>query len=64
MKELKNILVISSADPSVSAGVVAVDYYKALKKSGYNVDFLTKNKSTDYSDFFYIKQSYEWKSNL
>lgn len=58
MKELKNILVISSADPSVSAGVVAVDYYKALKKSGYNVDFLTKNKSTDYPDFFYIKQSY------
>lgn len=58
MKEiLKNILLISSANPSVAAGVLAVDYYKALRKTGANVDFLTKNKSVDYYDFLYVKEN-------
>ena len=55
MEVIKNILIVSSADPSVAAGVLAVDYYNALKKNGYDVDFLTKNKSLDYPDFLYIQ---------
>lgn len=55
--QLKNILIVSSANPSVAAGVLAVDYYKALKKTGANVDFLTKNKSEDYPDFFYVEEN-------
>lgn len=52
-----NILVVSSANPSVAAGVLAVDYYNALTKSGANVEFFTKNKSIDYPDFLYIKEN-------
>lgn len=55
--QLKNILIVSSADPSVAAGVVALDYYNALKKTGTKVDFLTKNKSVDYPDFFYVEEN-------
>ena len=61
MESKKNILLISSANPSVASGVLAVDYYNALKKSGVNVDFLTKNKSVDYPDFLYIKETFSNK---
>lgn len=53
----KSILIISSANPSFGAGGLAIDYYKALKNEGYDIDFLTKNKNLDYSDFLYIYES-------
>lgn len=58
MDVIKNILIVSSANPSVAAGVLAVDYYNALKKNGSEVDFLTKNKSLEYPDFLYIQDNY------
>lgn len=60
--ELKNILFVSSANPSVAAGVLAVDYYKALKGNGYDVDFLTKDRSRDYPEFLYVRESIFEKS--
>lgn len=57
MDVIKNILIVSSANPSVAAGVLAVDYYNALKKNGSEVDFLTKNKSLEYPDFFYVEEN-------
>lgn len=54
---MKKILIISSANPSVAAGVLAVDYYKALSQSGYEVEFLTKVKNSQYPDFFYISKT-------
>lgn len=61
MESKKNILLVSSANPSVAAGVLAVDYYNALKKYSSDIDFLTKNKSLDYPEFFYIKENYASK---
>lgn len=53
----KNILIVSSANPFIASGVLAVDFYNALKKSGADVDFLTKEKSLEYPDFLYIKEN-------
>ena len=53
---LKDILIISSANPSVAAGVLAVNYHEALKNAGYNVDFLTKDKNSDYPEFLYVHE--------
>ncbi len=41
MKENPKILYISSADPTVGPGVIAMDHYNALKQNGAEVDFLT-----------------------
>lgn len=38
----KSILMISSANPTVTAGRLALDYYNALKLAGNDVDLLTK----------------------
>lgn len=37
----KKILYISSLDPTVGPGAIAMDHYKAFKQYGYEVDFLT-----------------------
>lgn len=37
-----NILIISSANPSIGPGTVGMEYYHAFQKGGYDVDLMTK----------------------
>lgn len=48
------ILLISSASPLKGPGRVALDYYKAFKQEGYEIDFLTLYPVVGYPDIRYI----------
>ena len=48
------ILVISSVDPTVGGGVVALNFYNALKNAGIETDFLTKYKVDGHPEFLFV----------
>lgn len=54
-KSKPSILIISSANPTTGAGVVAEDYYKALSLHGFEVDLLTHYKCNSHPEFLYVK---------
>ena len=57
MKESNHkILFISSANPIKGPGTIGLDIVNALKKYGYNVDFLTKYKVDRIPDIKYVYQ--------
>lgn len=58
------ILIISATDPTKSSGVVAMNFYNALKKSGYDVDFLTKHYVKSHPDFLYLYKYERWPNYL
>ena len=51
---MPKILVISSVDPTRSAGIVAMNFYKALKEAGMEVDFLTKYAVQGHPEFLHV----------
>lgn len=51
---LPRVLLISSVDPNVGPGVVALEQYNALKRGGLDVDFLTKYPVDNHPDFISI----------
>lgn len=61
MPEKGNILFISSANPIVGTGSIAMDYVKALQQGGYHVDFLTKYKVDSYPEILYVTRRYKNK---
>lgn len=52
-KSLK-ILVISSADPTIGPGVVGLEHFNALKRGGFDVDFLTKYPVKGHPEFISV----------
>lgn len=57
MKENPKILYISSADPTVGPGVIAMDHYNALKQNGAEVDFLTLRRVKNNTEIKYIYEN-------
>ena len=58
-----SILLISSADPLVGAGRVALDYYKAFRKNGLNIDFLTLYPVCGFPEIRYVdKKPQKWRA--
>ena len=57
---LPKILVISSVDPLYGPGMVALDHYNALRKSGAQVDFLTKYPVDGHPEFLSVCHA-RWK---
>lgn len=53
-KELKNILIISSANPVFGPGVLARDAKNALENENFNVDVLTLFEVKNHSEYEYI----------
>lgn len=51
---MPKILIISSVDPTRSAGVVALNFYNAFKKAGIEADFLTKHAVPSHPEFLHI----------
>lgn len=51
---MEKILFISSADPTVGPGTIAMDYFNAFRKHGYEVDFLTKYKVEHHPEIKYV----------
>lgn len=50
------ILFISSVDPTIGPGAIALDYYHAFQKGGYEIDFLTRTKVLDHPDIKYVEE--------
>ena len=41
MSRQKRVLILSSLNPTVGSGTVALDFYRAFAEAGYVVDLLT-----------------------
>ena len=54
MVNKKKILIISSANPVIGAGVGASDMYQLFIEKGYDVDLLTKYKINGYDSFLSV----------
>lgn len=52
----KKILILSSANPLIGPGVLAIDLYKALSEAGVEVDLLTKFPVEGHPEFLYVKK--------
>ena len=63
-KSLPRILVISATDPTKAIGAVAMNFYSALKKHGYDVDFLTKHRVKDHPEFRYLWDLTRWPNYI
>lgn len=50
-KQIKSVLVLSSANPTVGPGTLAADYWAALRKGGYDADLLTLNPVEGHPEF-------------
>lgn len=61
---LPSVLIISAVNPMHSAGTVAMNFYMALKKAGYDVDFLTKCKVKGHPEFDYIYDLTHWPNYI
>lgn len=49
-----SVLVISSVSPSIGPAVIGLQYYKALKQKGLDVDFLTKYPEPNHPEFLWV----------
>ena len=49
-----NILVLSSASPSVGPAVMGAQIYEALKQMGLDVDFMTKYPEPDHPEYLWV----------
>lgn len=56
MSKKGNILFISSADPLVGPGAIALDYVKSLRQGGYTVDLLTRYKIDCLPEIMYVEK--------
>lgn len=61
-KELKNILIISSANPESGPGVLAKDAKDALENENFNVDILTLFEVKNHSEYKYIFKNNKFSS--
>lgn len=52
-----SVLVISSASPSIGPAVIGLQYYKALKQKGLDVDFLTKYPEPNHPEFLWVVEN-------
>lgn len=52
-----SVLVISSASPSRGPAVIGLQYYKALKQKGLEVDFLTKYPEPNHPEFLWVVEN-------
>ena len=60
-----SILLISSADPLTGAGRVALDYYKAFLKNGFNIEFLTLYPVCEYPEIRYVyTKPQKWRNRI
>lgn len=59
-----SVLIISAVNPMHSAGIVAMNFYMALKTTGYDVDFLTKCKVKGHPEFDYIYDLTHWPNYI
>lgn len=50
----KKILVLTSVDPSHGPAIVAEDFYKILKRNGYEVDFLSPFPVKNHPEYLYV----------
>lgn len=57
MGKKKKILYISSLNPLIGPGAIAMDHYKALIQGGFEVDFLTLNRVEGYPEIKYIYET-------
>ena len=62
--QLPRILIISSPDPTTSLGTYALPFYSALKKHGYEVDFLTKHRVKGHPEFDYLLDLTRWPNYI
>ena len=63
MKDKPKILFISSANPLLTAGRVAMDYYRAFVQEGYDIDFLTLYAVDGYPEIKYVyTKPNRWRS--
>lgn len=62
--QLPRILIISSPDPTTSMGTYALPFYSALKKHGYEVDFLTKHRVKGHPEFDYLLDLTRWPNYI
>lgn len=62
--QLPRILIISSTDPTKSLGAYALPVYTALKKHGYEVDFLTKHRVKGHPEFDYLLDMTRWPNYI
>ena len=63
-KKLPRILILSSTDPTTPLGAYALPFYTALKKQGYEVDFLTKYRVKGHPEFKFILDLTRWPNYL
>ena len=63
-EKLPRVLVMSSTDPTKANGAVAMNFYNALKKFGYEVDFLTKRYVKECPDFLYLYKYERWPNYI
>lgn len=56
-KDNPRILVLSSVDPHVGPAVIAEDEYKMLKRTGYEVDFMTLLPVEGHPDYIHVYKS-------
>ena len=64
MSDKKNILLISSLDPTNGVGSIAMDYYNALTENGFQVDFFTRMKVKGHPEILYAleKNPSKWSN--
>jgi len=54
MADKPRTLIISSVDPTKGTGTVALNFYNALRKGGFEVDFLTKYPVPAHPEFLHV----------
>lgn len=59
-----SILIISSTDPTKANGAVAMNFYNALKRYGYDVDLLTRRYVKERPDFLYLYKYDRWPNYI
>ncbi len=60
MVDKPSILIISSANPYVGPGVLALDMYNAFQKQHFDCDLLTQYEVTDHPEILYVEKNPEF----